>query len=186
MRFLSVPDPAAARANQHSCCIFAEPGRVHHENVAGFYPVDVLPYLTLRKRGPRGNLWVSRSVEQGCGWGTTLVAGEGAASKPVEARPWWAPPETPAPFPSLPRFRNGPRRQGFASPRLPRAPLTAPGRSEQSSHKRERGLPERPPPSAFSPWSRRVPMALAPVGPPKPRHPTGARPDSLLPGAASP
>src|ERR1035437_1122250 len=50
MRFLSVPDPAAARANQHSGCIFAEPGRVHHENVAGSYPVDVLPYLTLRKR----------------------------------------------------------------------------------------------------------------------------------------
>ena len=35
-------------------------------------------------------------------------------------------------------------------------------------------------------WSRRVPMALAPVGPPKPRHPTGARLDSLLLGAASP
>src|ERR1039458_10397463 len=122
MRFPSVPDPAAARANQHSGCIFAEPGRVHHENVAGFYPVDVLPYLTLRKRGPRGNLWVSRSVEQGCGWGTKLVAGEGAASKPVEARPWWAPPETPAPFPSLAQVpeRSSPSRVRFAAP-TPRA-----------------------------------------------------------------
>jgi hypothetical protein len=32
---------------------------------------------------------------------------------------------------SLPRhLQNGPRRQGFASPRKNRAPLTAPGRSE--------------------------------------------------------
>jgi len=36
--------------------------------------------------GPRGNLWVRRSVEQGCGWGTKLGAGEGTASKPVGAR----------------------------------------------------------------------------------------------------
>jgi hypothetical protein len=38
-----------------------------------------------------------------------------------------------APFPFPPIFQNGPRRQGFASPRRLRAPLTAPGRSETSS-----------------------------------------------------
>jgi hypothetical protein len=48
----------------------------------------------------------------------------------------------PAPFPFLPRFQNGPRRPGcapenlfnngkdFPPPRTNRAPLTAPGRSE--------------------------------------------------------
>jgi hypothetical protein len=53
------------------------------------------------------------------------------------------PPETPAPFPFCPMFRNGPRRQGcapenlfktrkdFPPPRRCRAPLTAPGRSEK-------------------------------------------------------
>ncbi len=40
------------------------------------------------------------------------------------------PPETPARFPFCPMFQNGPRRQGFASPRKIGAPLTAPGRSE--------------------------------------------------------
>jgi hypothetical protein len=35
-----------------------------------------------------------------------------------------------APFPFISTFRNGPRRQGFAPPRSTRAPLTAPGRSE--------------------------------------------------------
>ena len=49
------------------------------------------------------------------------------------------PPETPAPFPSGSTFRNGPRRQGFAPPRKTRAPLTAPGRSEQLTYRRERG-----------------------------------------------
>lgn len=37
-----------------------------------------------------------------------------------------------APFPFISIFRNGPRRQGFASPRKSSAPLTAPGRSENS------------------------------------------------------
>jgi len=37
----------------------------------------------------------------------------------------------PAPFPFISIFQNGPRRQGFAPPRKTRAPLTAPGRSEQ-------------------------------------------------------
>src|SRR5437870_11013336 len=37
----------------------------------------------------------------------------------------------PAPFPFSSMFQNGPRRQGFASPRKSGAPLTAPGRSEQ-------------------------------------------------------
>ena len=34
-------------------------------------------------------------------------------------------------------FRNGPRRQGFASPRQPGAPLTAPGRSKLSCLRRK-------------------------------------------------
>jgi len=33
------------------------------------------------------------------------------------------PPETPAAFPFRAMFQNGPRRQGFASPRTNRAPL---------------------------------------------------------------
>jgi hypothetical protein len=47
------------------------------------------------------------------------------------------PPETPARFPSRSRFQNGPRCQGFATPRKKRAPLTAPGRSEKSPGKME-------------------------------------------------
>ena len=54
------------------------------------------------------------------------------------------PPETPGPFPFRSRFRNGPRRQGFASPRPIRAPLTAPGRSEEFPRRRERGQTQRP------------------------------------------
>jgi hypothetical protein len=49
------------------------------------------------------------------------------------------PPETPARFPCAPSFQNGPRRQGFAPPRSTRAPLTAPGRSEEFPMKRESG-----------------------------------------------
>ena len=49
-----------------------------------------------------------------------------------------------APFPFTSTFRNGPRRQGFASPRSLRAPLTAPGRSEKPSPlRRERGQNEK-------------------------------------------
>lgn len=48
------------------------------------------------------------------------------------------PPETPAAFPFRFMFQNGPRRQGSASPRTPRAPLTAPGRSEDLPVTRER------------------------------------------------
>ena len=44
----------------------------------------------------------------------------------------------PARFPFYPMFQNGPRRQGFASPRTNRAPLTAPGRSEDLPVTRER------------------------------------------------
>jgi len=44
-----------------------------------------------------------------------------------------------APFPFTPIFQNGPRRQGFASPRRLRAPLTAPGRSETSSLDKGKG-----------------------------------------------
>jgi hypothetical protein len=45
----------------------------------------------------------------------------------------------PPPFPPGPRFRNGPRRQGFAAPRTNRAPLTAPGRSENLSWEEGKG-----------------------------------------------
>ena len=38
-----------------------------------------------------------------------------------------------APFPFTSMFQNGPRRQGSASPRKTGAPLTAAGRSENSS-----------------------------------------------------
>jgi hypothetical protein len=48
------------------------------------------------------------------------------------------PPETPAAFPFRFMFQNGPRRQGFASPRTNHAPLTAPGRSEDLPVTRER------------------------------------------------
>jgi len=41
-------------------------------------------------------------------------------------------------FPSSPIVWTGPRRQGFASPRNNGAPLTAPGRSQARSERRER------------------------------------------------
>jgi hypothetical protein len=47
--------------------------------------------------------------------------------------------EQAAPFPSIVIIQNGARRQGFASPRNSRAPLTAPRRSEDGSKTRERG-----------------------------------------------
>jgi hypothetical protein len=50
----------------------------------------------------------------------------------------------PAPFPFTAIFQNGPRRQGFASPRKSGAPLTAPGRSENLSQTRERGHMQSP------------------------------------------
>jgi len=49
------------------------------------------------------------------------------------------PPGPPARFPFRSMFQNGPRRQGFASPRTIRAPLTAPGRSEDLPMIRESG-----------------------------------------------
>jgi hypothetical protein len=48
-----------------------------------------------------------------------------------------------APFPSRFRFQNGPRRQGFATPRPHRAPWTSPGRSEPRAEMRERGQMQR-------------------------------------------
>ena len=48
-----------------------------------------------------------------------------------------------APFPFTLMFQNGPRRQGFASPRKTGAPLTAPGRSEDVPVRRERGQTQR-------------------------------------------
>ena len=57
---------------------------------------------------------------------TDYLSVRGAAPDPARGTP----PGTPARFPFAPMFQNGPRRQGFASPRTNRAPLTAPGRSE--------------------------------------------------------
>jgi hypothetical protein len=48
-----------------------------------------------------------------------------------------------APFPFTLMFQNGPRSQGFASPRKTRAPLTAAGRSEDFPVRRERGQTQR-------------------------------------------
>ena len=44
-----------------------------------------------------------------------------------------------APFPFTAIFQNGPRRPGSASPRKPRAPWTAPGRSENASLEKGKG-----------------------------------------------
>jgi len=48
-------------------------------------------------------------------------------------------PWTPGPLSLRSMFQNGPRPQGFASPRSNRAPLTAPGRSEDLPMIRESG-----------------------------------------------
>ena len=67
-----------------------------------------------------------------------------------------------APFPFTPMFQNGPRRQGSAlenllkpgkdspPPRTNRAPLPAPGRSENFPMRRERGQTQRPNHSEFA------------------------------------
>jgi hypothetical protein len=67
-----------------------------------------------------------------------------------------------APFPFSSMFQNGPRRQGCAPenlfkprkdsppPRINRAPLPAPGRSEDLPMRRERGQTQRPKPSQFA------------------------------------
>ena len=67
-----------------------------------------------------------------------------------------------APFPFTSMFQNGPRRQGsapqnlfkpgkdFPPPRTNRAPLPAPGRSEDLSMRRERGPMQRPDHSEFA------------------------------------
>jgi len=69
-----------------------------------------------------------------------------------------------APFPFIAIFQNGPRRQGFASPRKTGAPLTAPGRSEKLPQTRERGQTQ-------SPDHSRSAAMRAPVIPPRPsRH----------------
>ena len=77
-----------------------------------------------------------------------------------------------APFPFTSMFQNGPRRQGFAPenlfkpgkdsppPRTNRAPLPAPGRSEDLPMRRERGQMQRPNPSK-SAAAHRLPL----VGP---------------------
>jgi hypothetical protein len=63
-----------------------------------------------------------------------------------------------APFPFMTMFQNGPHRQGCAAenlfktgkdsppPRTTRAPLTAPGRSEDLPMRRERGANAKPTP----------------------------------------
>jgi len=88
-----------------------------------------------------------RRADSLCRWPKTRVLGcRGAAPDPAREAP-----ETPAPFPSCSMFQNGPRRQGYAPenlfktrkdfppPRTNRAPLTAPGRSENLSVMRKRG-----------------------------------------------
>ena len=72
------------------------------------------------------------------------------------------PPETPARFPFCLIFQNGPRRQGcapknlfkggkdFSPPRSNRAPLTAPGRSEDWLVIRKSGTNAKPKPSSLA------------------------------------
>jgi hypothetical protein len=74
-----------------------------------------------------------------------------------------------APFPFTSMFQNGPRRQGFAPgnlfkpgkdsppPRTNRAPLPAPGRSENLPMRRERGQMQRPNRSEFG-AAHRLPL----------------------------
>src|SRR5689334_5269951 len=69
-------------------------------------------------------------------------ARQGARGAAPEPRQGGYPPGPPGPFPFFSMFQNGPRRQGFAPPRKKRAPLTAPGRSEESTEIRERGPSE--------------------------------------------
>jgi hypothetical protein len=81
-------------------------------------------------------------------------------------------PRTPAPFPFTAIFRNGPRppgsapqnlfknRKDFSPPRTHRAPLTAPGRSEDFANEKGKGANENVKPSSF-PGSARLPV----VGP---------------------
>ena len=78
-----------------------------------------------------------------------------------------------APFPFSSMFQNGPRRQGFAPenlfkpakdpppPRTNRAPLPAPGRSENFPMRRERGQTQRPNHPEFA-----ASCCLPMVGPP--------------------
>src|SRR5216683_1278652 len=62
-------------------------------------------------------------------------------------------PESTSAFP-LPRWsQNGPRPQGFASPRLNGAPLTAPGRSEERFLPRGKGREYKPAAASASRWS---------------------------------
>ena len=69
-----------------------------------------------------------------------------------------------APFPFIAIFQNGPRRQGFASPRKTGAPLTAPGRSEKLPQTRERGQTQSPDHSRSAAMraSRHSPTAITP------------------------
>jgi len=83
-----------------------------------------------------------------------------------------APPETPAPFPFISIFQNGPPRPGcaeinlfnprkdFPPPRPKRAPWTAPGRSKNVRVRRERGQMQRSSPSQLA-----AEPGLPPVGP---------------------
>jgi hypothetical protein len=58
------------------------------------------------------------------------------------------PPRTPARFPFCPMFQNGPRRQGFASPRKTGAPLTPPGPSEDLPNEKGKRATAKPSHSA--------------------------------------
>src|SRR5207244_3469387 len=66
------------------------------------------------------------------------------------------------PFPSCRGSQNGPRREGFASPRNTGAPLTAAGRSERTPpSKRERGrVKSNQTTAVLAPFSTAIDMAV--------------------------
>ena len=56
------------------------------------------------------------------------------------------------PFPFTAIFQNGPRPPGFAPPRKPRAPWTAPGRSENASLEKGMGANAKAKPQRKDPF----------------------------------
>jgi len=105
-------------------------GRRPHEGFCMMLELLILMPRAHNARGKESECWIPRA---------NSARGKVRGALPrIPAR--GTPPETPAPFPSNDIFQNGPRRQGSATPRKKRAPLTAPGRSERLTEMRERGL----------------------------------------------
>jgi hypothetical protein len=103
-----------------------------------------------RKGGTRWRAGSRRARKEGIGesgwrnreqfYAAQKARGKVRGAPPREPHQGGCPPGPPGQFPFFAMFQNGPRRQGFAAPREKRAPLTAPGRSENPTEIRERGL----------------------------------------------